>query len=54
VHPYEQAEALEQLRALTVGIPIRIAVLDKAPGHGVDTEPDLARAEDLLSRPTRG
>lgn len=50
VQPYERAECLEQLRALIMGIPIHIAILDKAPGHGVDTEADLARAEAVLSR----
>jgi 3-deoxy-manno-octulosonate cytidylyltransferase (CMP-KDO synthetase) len=44
---YELAESLEQLRALALGIEIRIAIVD-APGVGVDTEADLARAEALL------
>lgn len=48
-HPHELAESLEQLRALAMGLTIRIGVLDEAPGHGVDTEADLARAERLLS-----
>jgi 3-deoxy-manno-octulosonate cytidylyltransferase (CMP-KDO synthetase) len=50
--PYETAEALEQLRALVIGVLIRIAVLDNDPGHGVDTEADLARAERELARLT--
>jgi 3-deoxy-manno-octulosonate cytidylyltransferase (CMP-KDO synthetase) len=48
--PYEKAESLEQLRALYMGIVIRIAVLDSDPGPGVDTEADLARAELELTR----
>jgi len=49
---YERAEALEQLRALFTGIAIRVTILDSAPGPGVDTEADLARAEMLLSQTT--
>ncbi len=45
----EQAEALEQLRALWLGIRIHVTVLPEAPGHGVDTAADLARIEALLS-----
>lgn len=48
-HPHELAESLEQLRALAMGLRIRVGVRDEAPGHGVDTEADLARAEALLS-----
>lgn len=44
----EQAEALEQLRALWMGIRIYAAIIDQAPGHGVDTEDDLRRVERLL------
>jgi len=45
---YEVAESLEQLRALGLGIVIRVAVVD-APGPGVDTEADVARAEAILA-----
>lgn len=44
----EGAEALEQLRALALGIRIHVGVIAEAPGHGVDTEADLARVEALL------
>ena len=43
-HAHELAESLEQLRALAMGVRIRVGVVDEAPGHGVDTEADLARA----------
>jgi 3-deoxy-manno-octulosonate cytidylyltransferase (CMP-KDO synthetase) len=46
--PEEQAESLEQLRAMAMGIGIVVQVLDKAPVHGVDTEADLRRVEDQL------
>ncbi len=41
----ELAESLEQLRALALGVVIQVAVTDKSPGTGVDTEADLACAE---------
>lgn len=41
--PLEQVEALEQLRALWHGFPIRVTVVDQAPHPGVDTPEDLAR-----------
>jgi 3-deoxy-manno-octulosonate cytidylyltransferase (CMP-KDO synthetase) len=44
----EQAEALEQLRALHLGIGIHVAVIEGAPGHGVDTEEDLQRVAAML------
>lgn len=47
-HPHERAESLEQLRALAMGIAIAVAVLEEAPGHGVDTEADLARVDREL------
>jgi 3-deoxy-manno-octulosonate cytidylyltransferase (CMP-KDO synthetase) len=37
----EQCEQLEQLRALYLGLTIRIAVPVRRPGAGVDTESDL-------------
>jgi 3-deoxy-manno-octulosonate cytidylyltransferase (CMP-KDO synthetase) len=43
--PLEQAERLEQLRALENGLNIAVAVAVQAPGPGVDTEADLAAAE---------
>lgn len=41
--PLEQWEALEQLRAMAHGFPIRVMVLDHAPPAGVDTAEDLER-----------
>lgn len=48
VSPLEQAEALEQLRALWHGIRIFVLATDTAPPAGVDTAADLARAEAAL------
>ncbi|MFP6684263.1 MAG: 3-deoxy-manno-octulosonate cytidylyltransferase [Polyangiaceae bacterium] len=45
----EQAERLEQLRALALGIPIHVTVVKDAPLAGVDTEEDLARLEQVLA-----
>jgi 3-deoxy-manno-octulosonate cytidylyltransferase (CMP-KDO synthetase) len=42
-HPLEQAESLEQLRALANGYRISVAVSRNAPHPGVDTPQDLAR-----------
>jgi len=44
----EQMESLEQLRVLWNGYDIHVAVATEAPGHGVDTESDLRRVEQLL------
>ena len=41
--PLERFEALEQLRALWHGYPIRVAVVADAPHAGVDTQEDLDR-----------
>ena len=43
----EQAEKLEQLRALEAGMQITVARIDQAPG-GVDTEADLDSARQRL------
>lgn len=43
--PAEQAESLEQLRALWHGVRIYVAEAVETPPPGVDTEADLARAE---------
>ena len=45
----EICEQLEQLRALALGMTIRVGVPVKRPGTGVDTEEDLARAAADLS-----
>ncbi len=41
--PIETWEALEQLRALWYGFPIRVVPLEHAPEAGVDTQEDLER-----------
>ncbi len=48
-NPLELCEQLEQLRALSLGIKIRVAVPACRPGVGVDTEADLALAARALS-----
>lgn len=40
----ERCEQLEQLRALSLGMKIRVGVPSSRPGAGVDTEADLERA----------
>jgi len=46
----EQAEALEQLRALACGYRISVAVTAAAPHPGVDTPADLRRVRKLFQR----
>jgi 3-deoxy-manno-octulosonate cytidylyltransferase (CMP-KDO synthetase) len=48
--PLEQAEALEQLRALWHGHRIAVHVTPHAPGPGVDTPEDLERVRVLFAR----
>jgi 3-deoxy-manno-octulosonate cytidylyltransferase (CMP-KDO synthetase) len=45
----EQAECLEQLRALCYGVKIHMGIIDQPPGHGVDTPDDVARVEAQLA-----
>lgn len=45
----EQAEKLEQLRALQLGMGIIVGEALERPGPGVDTEHDLARVRALLA-----
>ena len=45
----EQAESLEQLRALWLGIGIHVSVVADPPGHGVDTPDYVERVEALLT-----
>jgi len=47
--PIEQAEALEQLRALWHGYRISVAITKGAPPAGVDTADDLERVRQSLS-----
>ena len=48
VSPLEQAEKLEQLRALENGIPIAVVQVDY-DSVGVDVPEDVARVEKILS-----
>lgn len=45
----ESCEQLEQLRALALGMTIRVGVPSEKPGAGVDTEADLERAARALA-----
>jgi len=47
--PLEIAEQLEQLRALSLGLKIKVGVPDVRPGPGVDTEEDLAQADQMFA-----
>lgn len=44
----ENTESLEQLRALWYGVKIHMSVIERAPGHGVDTLEDVKRVEQRL------
>jgi len=46
----EQLEKLEQLRALWLGITLRVGRATVRPGPGVDTEEDLAAVEAIMNR----
>ena len=48
--PLEQAEALEQLRALEHGYPIRVAVVEGWRSVPVDVPADVAKVEEILRR----
>jgi 3-deoxy-manno-octulosonate cytidylyltransferase (CMP-KDO synthetase) len=48
--PLEICEQLEQLRAMSLGLNIKVGVPAERPGPGVDTEADLAEAERQLDR----
>jgi 3-deoxy-manno-octulosonate cytidylyltransferase (CMP-KDO synthetase) len=47
--PLEESEQLEQLRALAMGLRIRVGRPAHRPGPGVDTAADLAKVELLLA-----
>jgi len=49
VAPLEEAERLEQLRALHHGIDIRVVVREAGPDVAVDTPEDLERVRQLLA-----
>ena len=48
LRPSKQAEALEQLRALYLGIRIRVETTTETSGHGVDTAADLEAVATIL------
>lgn len=45
----EQAEKLEQLRALWLGIPIHVMCWHQSPPHGVDTPDDVKRVSSIFN-----
>jgi 3-deoxy-manno-octulosonate cytidylyltransferase (CMP-KDO synthetase) len=47
----ERAEALEQLRALWLGIGIHVSVVDSPPARGIDSEEDLRQAQERFGKP---
>lgn len=53
-HPLERIERLEQLRPLAAGLAIGVAVIDEMPVPGIDTEADLAAANDRWRDLTAG
>lgn len=46
--PAEEAEKLEQLRALEHGMSIQVCIVSGVPPHGIDTPADLAAARRLV------
>ena len=44
----EKCEQLEQLRAMNLGLKIKVAMPATRPGPGIDTEDDLQKAEKLM------
>ncbi|MFN2397155.1 MAG: 3-deoxy-manno-octulosonate cytidylyltransferase [Gemmatimonadaceae bacterium] len=46
-HPLEQIERLEQLRPLAAGMAMGVALIDEIPPGGIDTEDDLAHANEI-------
>ena len=47
--PLEKCERLEQLRALSLGMTIKVGRPTTRPGRGVDTQADLAEVEKEFS-----
>jgi 3-deoxy-manno-octulosonate cytidylyltransferase (CMP-KDO synthetase) len=45
-HALERIERLEQLRPLAAGMAMGVATIDEVPPGGIDTEDDLARANE--------
>ncbi|HEX6050991.1 MAG TPA: 3-deoxy-manno-octulosonate cytidylyltransferase [Gemmatimonadaceae bacterium] len=52
-HPLEQIERLEQLRPLAAGMAMGVALVNEPLRAGIDTEADLARANDEWSQFSR-
>jgi 3-deoxy-manno-octulosonate cytidylyltransferase (CMP-KDO synthetase) len=50
----EKAEQLEQLRALSLGMKIKVGIPKTRPGPGVDTEEDLVDVSALLDQSAGG
>jgi 3-deoxy-manno-octulosonate cytidylyltransferase (CMP-KDO synthetase) len=48
----EEAEGLEQLRALQCGIQIRVVAMEGVESAAVDTPQDLERVRELIGRAT--
>ncbi|TXI11937.1 MAG: 3-deoxy-manno-octulosonate cytidylyltransferase [Polynucleobacter sp.] len=49
--PIEEAESLEQLRAMWYGYTIQVLITDAAPPPGVDTAEDLERVRQVFKNP---
>jgi 3-deoxy-manno-octulosonate cytidylyltransferase (CMP-KDO synthetase) len=50
----ERLEQLEQLRALWLGMEIRVELAENQHGPDVDTEADLIRVEEILAADMTG
>lgn len=53
-HPLEQVERLEQLRPLAAGLAMGVATIDVPVARGIDTEDDLAWANEHWSTLSAG
>ena len=50
ISPLEKWEKLEQLRLLHHGVKIKVAYADGMPPHGVDTQEDLEKLNQLMGK----
>ncbi|MEQ9737117.1 MAG: 3-deoxy-manno-octulosonate cytidylyltransferase, partial [Algiphilus sp.] len=50
----ESCESLEQLRALEQGMRLTVAVVDEAPGRGIDAQEDLDAVRALMRAAAEG
>jgi 3-deoxy-manno-octulosonate cytidylyltransferase (CMP-KDO synthetase) len=48
--PIEEAESLEQLRAMWYGYTIQVLITESAPPPGVDTAEDLERVRQVFAQ----